>query len=91
MLINQNMDMSAFSEPLILNPLLNQHLKYPSTSTNYSTLPPLMSTTTNIPTTKNVVKVGFYEVESTIGKGNYAVVKLARHRITKTEVVLNFY
>lgn len=32
------------------------------------------------------VKVGFYEVESTIGKGNYAVVKLARHRITKTEV-----
>jgi len=33
-----------------------------------------------------IVKVGFYEVERTIGKGNYAVVKLARHRITKTEV-----
>jgi serine/threonine protein kinase len=35
-----------------------------------------------------VVKVGFYEVEATIGKGNFAVVKLARHRITKTEVAI---
>jgi hypothetical protein len=30
--------------------------------------------------------VGFYEIERTIGRGNFAVVKLARHRITKTEV-----
>uniref|UniRef100_A0A915LSA5 non-specific serine/threonine protein kinase n=1 Tax=Meloidogyne javanica TaxID=6303 RepID=A0A915LSA5_MELJA len=32
--------------------------------------------------------VGFYEVGRTIGKGNYAVVKLAKHRITKTEVAI---
>ena len=31
------------------------------------------------------LKVGFYEIEETIGRGNFAVVKLARHRITKTE------
>ena len=32
------------------------------------------------------LRVGFYEIEGTIGRGNFAVVKLARHRITKTEV-----
>ena len=32
------------------------------------------------------LRVGFYEVGSTIGRGNFAVVKLAKHRITKTEV-----
>lgn len=35
---------------------------------------------------KGQVRVGFYEIERTIGKGNFAVVKLAKHRITKTEV-----
>ena len=35
------------------------------------------------------LKVGFYEIEETIGRGNFAVVKLARHRITKTEVWLH--
>jgi len=33
-----------------------------------------------------VVRVGFYDIERTIGKGNFAVVKLARHRVTKSEV-----
>ena len=32
------------------------------------------------------LRVGFYEIERTIGRGNFAVVKLAKHRITKTEV-----
>ena len=32
------------------------------------------------------LRVGFYEIERTIGRGNFAIVKLARHRITKTEV-----
>lgn len=36
---------------------------------------------------KKQIRVGFYEIEGTIGKGNFAVVKLARHRITKTEVI----
>uniref|UniRef100_A0A2K6ENY5 non-specific serine/threonine protein kinase n=1 Tax=Propithecus coquereli TaxID=379532 RepID=A0A2K6ENY5_PROCO len=33
------------------------------------------------------VRVGFYDIEGTLGKGNFAVVKLGRHRITKTEVM----
>ncbi|XP_076381695.1 serine/threonine-protein kinase SIK2 [Megalopta genalis] len=37
---------------------------------------------------KNQIRVGFYDIEGTIGKGNFAVVKLARHRITKTEVAI---
>lgn len=35
---------------------------------------------------KGPIRVGFYDIERTIGKGNFAVVKLAKHRITKTEV-----
>lgn len=38
--------------------------------------------------TKTAIRVGFYDIERTIGKGNFAVVKLARHRITKTEVAI---
>ncbi|XP_062873175.1 serine/threonine-protein kinase SIK2 isoform X2 [Trichomycterus rosablanca] len=34
------------------------------------------------------VRVGFYDIERTLGKGNFAVVKLAKHRITKTEVAI---
>ncbi|KAG5682439.1 hypothetical protein PVAND_011791 [Polypedilum vanderplanki] len=34
------------------------------------------------------IRVGFYEIEKTIGKGNFAVVKLARHRVTKNEVAI---
>jgi hypothetical protein len=35
---------------------------------------------------KAPIRVGFYDISRTLGKGNYAVVKLAKHRITKTEV-----
>ena len=35
---------------------------------------------------KQPVRVGFYDIEETIGKGNFAVVKLARHRLTKSRV-----
>lgn len=34
----------------------------------------------------SLLRVGFYEVEATIGRGNYALVKLARHKIVKNEV-----
>lgn len=30
--------------------------------------------------------MGFYDIERTLGKGNFAVVKLAWHRVTKTQV-----
>jgi hypothetical protein len=46
------------------------------------------ATTSGHSSKRTIVKLGFYEVERTIGKGNYAVVKLARHRVTKTEVTL---
>ena len=36
------------------------------------------------------VRVGDYEMERTIGKGNFAVVKLATHMATKTKVSGNF-
>uniref|UniRef100_A0ACB8FHW9 Serine/threonine-protein kinase sik2 n=1 Tax=Sphaerodactylus townsendi TaxID=933632 RepID=A0ACB8FHW9_9SAUR len=34
------------------------------------------------------LRVGFYDIERTLGKGNFAVVKLARHRVTKTQVAV---
>lgn len=39
---------------------------------------------------KGQIRVGFYDIERTIGKGNFAVVKLARHKITKTKVCVIF-
>lgn len=33
-----------------------------------------------------LVRVGYYELEKTIGKGNFAVVKLATHIVTRTKV-----
>jgi serine/threonine protein kinase len=38
------------------------------------------------PSTSGIVRVGYYEMERTIGKGNFAVVKLATHIVTKTKV-----
>lgn len=35
---------------------------------------------------KNPLRVGMYDIEKTIGKGNFAVVKLAQHRTTKSQV-----
>ncbi|CAO2636263.1 Serine/threonine-protein kinase SIK1 [Lemmus lemmus] len=34
------------------------------------------------------LRVGFYNVEGTLGKGNFAVVKLAQHRVTKMQVAI---
>jgi len=34
----------------------------------------------------HLIKVGQYELSKTIGKGNFAVVKLATHTITKSQV-----
>uniref|UniRef100_A0A1B6H4M6 non-specific serine/threonine protein kinase n=1 Tax=Cuerna arida TaxID=1464854 RepID=A0A1B6H4M6_9HEMI len=35
-----------------------------------------------------LVRVGYYELHETIGKGNFAVVKLATHVVTKTKVAI---
>lgn len=37
------------------------------------------------------VRVGSYEIERTIGKGNFAVVKLATHIGTKNKVIGNTF
>ncbi|XP_026279659.1 serine/threonine-protein kinase SIK3 isoform X2 [Frankliniella occidentalis] len=39
-------------------------------------------------TVDRLVRVGYYELEKTIGKGNFAVVKLATHVVTKTQVAI---
>lgn len=45
--------------------------------------PPKLATTSEQTTLR---RIGYYEIERTIGKGNFAVVKLATHLITKTKV-----
>lgn len=37
-----------------------------------------------------LVRVGYYELEKTIGKGNFAVVKLASNIVTKSKVCVKF-
>ncbi|XP_077467121.1 serine/threonine-protein kinase SIK2 isoform X2 [Stigmatopora argus] len=48
----------------------------------------VMADSNQKPLLRGPVRVGFYDIERTLGKGNFAVVKLARHRITKTEVAI---
>jgi hypothetical protein len=36
-------------------------------------------------------QIGFYDIISTIGHGNFAVCKLAQHRLTKTLVRFYFF
>jgi hypothetical protein len=38
-----------------------------------------------------LVRVGFYELERTIGRGNFAVVKSATNSITKSKVMCELY
>ncbi|CAG9770009.1 unnamed protein product [Ceutorhynchus assimilis] len=37
---------------------------------------------------EKLVRVGYYELDKTIGKGNFAVVKLATHIVTRTKVAI---
>ncbi|KAG7156580.1 Serine/threonine-protein kinase SIK3-like, partial [Homarus americanus] len=37
---------------------------------------------------ERLVRVGYYEFEKTIGKGNFAVVKLATHKVTQSKVAI---
>lgn len=37
-------------------------------------------------TVNKLIRVGYYELEKTIGKGNFAVVKMATHVVTKSKV-----
>ncbi|XP_054649322.1 serine/threonine-protein kinase SIK3 homolog isoform X4 [Dunckerocampus dactyliophorus] len=59
------------------------HASRPSTATGCITNPVQASTTRPPP-----ARVGHYEIERTIGKGNFAVVKLATHIYTKAKVAI---
>ena len=62
-----------------------------SSSSSTSTGPTGMTSTSAGTTTtrqKGCIQVGFYDIDRTIGKGNFATVKLAKHRITKSRVAL---
>ncbi|XP_049841096.1 serine/threonine-protein kinase SIK2-like isoform X2 [Schistocerca gregaria] len=59
-----------------------------STVASSSPPPPTSAATAASSSGATPIRVGFYDIERTIGKGNFAVVKLARHRITKTEVAI---
>ena len=41
--------------------------------------------TSNLPLNR-LVRVGYYKLERTIGKGNFAIVKLATHVVTNSQV-----
>lgn len=43
----------------------------------------------NNPLVNRLVRVGYYELEKTIGKGNFAVVKLAKHVVTNSKVSIS--
>ncbi len=40
---------------------------------------------------QEATQIGFYQFEKVIGKGNFAVVKLATHTITDVKVQSNLY
>lgn len=46
------------------------------------------SGTQSSPAQRRPLQVGFYEIIRTLGKGNFAVVKLAKHKVTKTQVAI---
>ena len=60
-------------------------------SPHLSTLPEYSNNSNSNQLQASPVRVGFYEIQETIGRGNFAVVKLAKHRITKTEVSKKYY
>lgn len=48
--------------------------------------PPHQTAGDNNALVNRLVRVGYYELEKTIGKGNFAVVKLAKHVVTNSKV-----
>lgn len=64
---------------------LSKTVSTDSNSTNQSSSTYKMPSTSRIKVDR-LMRVGLYEIEKTIGKGNFAVVKLASHLITKTKV-----
>ena len=47
-----------------------------------------MMKTGKLPRAEKLLKVGMYDLEKTLGKGNFAIVKLGVHRLTRTKVAV---
>lgn len=84
-IINNN---NSTSSPTTSSTVVTQQ-QTSATAPAGATSSPVSTATTNTSKSKGPIRVGFYDIERTIGKGNFAVVKLARHRITKSEVSLS--
>ena len=41
-----------------------------------------------VPRAEKLLRVGLYDLEKTLGKGNFAIVKLGVHKLTKTKVAV---
>lgn len=88
------MNGNSTSSPTTSSTVVTQQQQQQQQTTQQSSSSPLAATstpsssttTTSTSKSKGPIRVGFYDIERTIGKGNFAVVKLARHRITKSEV-----
>lgn len=51
-------------------------------ATNYAA-----SAANKVEVDNKLVRVGYYELEKTIGRGNFAIVKLGCHIVTKSKVI----
>lgn len=52
-------------------------------ATNYAA-----SAANKVEVDNKLVRVGYYELEKTIGRGNFAIVKLGCHIVTKSKVII---
>lgn len=85
--MNGNCTSSPTTSSTVVTQQQQQQQQTTQQSSSVATSTPASSTpTTSTSKSKGPIRVGFYDIERTIGKGNFAVVKLARHRITKSEV-----
>ena len=49
---------------------------------------PNMKAISPLPKAEKLVRVGQYDMDKTLGKGNFAIVRLGIHRLTKTRVAI---
>lgn len=47
-----------------------------------------MNSIKNLPRSEKIARVGLYDLEKTLGKGNFAIVRLGTHRLTRTRVAV---
>lgn len=85
------MNGNSTSSPTTSSTVVTQQQTTQQSSAAATSAPAAATTTTSTSKSKGPIRVGFYDIERTIGKGNFAVVKLARHRITKSEVSPSLY